>query len=136
MREVGAAFGGETTGHLFFKENYEADSGLITALVAMEALSRSGKKLSQLVDECRRYAMMPEMNIEVDEDKNIVFGRLKAAFPGLKFDELDGLTIWLPNGWFNLRASNTEPIMRLNAEAHTQAELEELTSTLTRLITV
>ena len=136
MREVGAAFGGETTGHLFFKENYEADSGLITALVAMEALSRSGKKLSQLVDECRRYAMMPEMNIEVDEDKSIIFDRLKAAFPGLKFDELDGLTIWLTNGWFNLRASNTEPIMRLNAEAHTQAELEELTSTLTRLITV
>lgn len=134
MREIGAAFGGETTGHLFFKENYEADSGLITALVGMEALSRSGKKLSELVNECRRYAMMPEMNIEVDEDKSLVFERLKAAFPGQKFDELDGLTIWLNNGWFNLRASNTEPIMRLNAEAHTQAELDELTTTLTGLI--
>ena len=135
MREVGAAFGGETTGHLFFKENYEADSGLITALVAMEALSRSGKRLSDLVDECRRYAMMPEMNIEVAEDKSAVFDRLQAAFPGQKFDELDGLTIWLDNGWFNLRASNTEPVMRLNAEAKTQPELDELTAKVTEIIT-
>ena len=135
MRQVGAAFGGETTGHLFFKENYEADSGLITALVAMEALSRSGKKLSELVDEYRRYAMMPEMNLEVTEDKSTVFNRLIAAFPDQKSDELDGLTIWLENGWFNLRASNTEPVMRLNAEAHSQAELAELTTKLTALIT-
>lgn len=135
MREIGAPFGGETTGHLFFKENYDADSGLITALVAMQALTNSGKKLSELVDECRRYAMIPEMNLEVSEDKEIIFSRLRIAFQESKYDELDGLTIWLDGGWFNLRASNTEPVMRLNAEAKTQEELDKLVSQVIKIIT-
>lgn len=134
MRETGAPFGGETTGHVFFKENYEADSGLIAALVAMQALSDSGKKLSELIDEYRRYAMIPELNIETTGDKGAIFARLKTAFASDKQDELDGLTVWQESGWFNLRSSNTEPVMRLNAEAKTQAELDALVTKVTNLI--
>lgn len=134
LREVGGAFGGETTGHLFFKENYEADSGMIAALVGMQALTSSGKKLSQLVDEYRRYAMIPEMNLVVSEDKAAVFERLKQAFSEGHFDELDGLTVEYPDFWFNLRASNTEPLMRLNAEAENQAALDQLVAQIAQLI--
>ncbi len=134
MRQVGAPFGGETTGHIFFKENYDADSGLLAALVAMQAISNSGKKLSELVDEYRRYAMTPELNFTVTEDKSVIFDRLKSTFASSKYDELDGLTVWLDNGWFNLRASNTEPVMRLNAEANDQATLDTLISDVTAMI--
>jgi len=133
LREVGAPFGGETTGHFFFKENFDADSGLITALVAMQALSESGKKLSELVDEYHTYAMGPEINFEVT-DTAAVFARLKEVFADGEQDELDGLTVNYPDKWFNVRASNTEPVMRLNAEAHTQEELDSLVSTITKTI--
>lgn len=126
LREVGGAFGGETTGHMFYKENYEADSGLIVALTTIQALSDSGKKLSELVDEYRRYVMIPERNLDISEDKVAVFERLKELFKDGQQDELDGLTVNYPFGWFNLRASNTEPVMRLNAEAATQVELDQL----------
>lgn len=134
MRSVGAPFGGETTGHMFFKENYDADSGLITALVAMQALSDSGQKLSELVDSYRRYVMPAEMNLEVVKDKSLVFSDLKQAFPEGTFDELDGLTVWYPSYWFNLRASNTEPVMRLNAEASNQEELDTVVAKVTATI--
>jgi phosphomannomutase len=134
MRELNAPFGGETTGHIFFVENYEADSGLIAALVAMQALTNSGKKLSELIDEYRRYSMIPERNIETMGDKNDIFDRLKTAFPNDQKDELDGLTVWFDYGWFNLRASNTEPVMRLNAEATTPAQLDALVTSVIDLI--
>ena len=133
MRQEGAAFGGETTGHMFFRENYDADSGLITALVAMQALSESGKKLSELVDEYRRYAMIPETNLEV-ADPQAVFAHLRETFKDGEQDELDGLTVNYPDKWFNLRASNTEPVMRLNAEAKAQAELDEFVTKITAAI--
>lgn len=133
MRERSAAFGGETTGHLFFKENYFADSGLIAALVAMQALSDSGKKLSALIDEYRRYAMIPETNFEV-KDKAGALTRLKDAFADGEQDELDGLTVNYPNSWFNVRISNTEPVIRLNAEAESQETLEALVAKVTSVI--
>jgi phosphomannomutase len=134
MRQVGAPFGGETTGHIFFTENYDADSGLLAALVAMQAISDSGKKLSELIDEYRRYAMTPELNFTVSEDKAVIFDRLKTTFKDAKFDELDGLTVWLNDGWFNLRASNTEPLIRLNAESKDQASLDELIAAVSKEI--
>lgn len=134
MRQRGAPFGGETTGHLFFKENYDADSGLIAALVAMQALSVSNKKLSELVDEYRRYVMIPEMNLEVS-NKQAVFEKLKETFSDGDQEELDGLTVNYPNYWFNIRASNTEPVMRLNAEATTKEEVDKLVAKITQLIT-
>lgn len=134
LRERGAPFGGETTGHFFFKENFDADSGLLTALVAMQALSETGKKLSELVDEYRRYAIIPETNFEA-HDKDAIFSELKEQFKDADQDELDGLTINLEDRWFNLRASNTEPVMRLNAEAKTQEDLDDLVAKVTAVIT-
>ncbi len=133
MREVGAPFGGETTGHMFFKENYDADSGLITALVGMQALANSGKKLSELVDSYRTYVMVPEINLHTSVSKDEVFAKLKELFAEGEFDELDGLTVNYPDYWFNLRASNTEPVMRLNAEARTQAQLDEVVAKVTQV---
>ncbi len=134
LREHGAPFGGETTGHFFFKENYDADSGLLTALVTMQALSESGKKLSELVDEYRRYAMITETNFEVI-DKEAVFEKLKDLYKDGEQDELDGLTVNYADFWFNLRASNTEPVMRLNAEASNKEKLDKLVAKLTSVIT-
>ena len=134
LRERGAIFGGETTGHLFFKENYDADSGLIAALVAMQAISDSGKKLSELVDAYRKYSMIPEMNFTTDRPKEIVFNSLQQAFSEGTYDMLDGLTVTYPTFWFNLRASNTEPVMRLNAEAETQQELEKVVEKIRTII--
>lgn len=125
LREVGAPFGGETTGHFFFKENYDSDAALITALVAMQAISDSGKKLSELIDEYRLYAIIPETNFSV-EDTSAVFNRLREYFNDGEQDELDGITVNYPDSWFNIRASNTEPLVRLNAEANTQEQLDAL----------
>lgn len=135
MRKIGAAFGGETTGHMFFKENYDADSGLITALVAMQALSDSNQKLSELIDGYRLYQMIPEMNIETKTDKEHLFKKLSEAFADGEQDWLDGLTVNYPDYWFNLRASNTEPVMRLNAEAKTVEQLDELVDKVTGIVT-
>jgi len=133
LREVGAPFGGETTGHFFFTENFDADSGLITALVAIQAISDSGKKLSALVDEYHMYAMGPEVNFEVENPAEVL-GKLREAFKDGDQDELDGLTINYPTKWFNIRASNTEPVIRLNAEAETQEELDEFVARIKQVI--
>lgn len=133
LRDHRAHFGGETTGHLFFAENYEADSGLIAALVAIQALSKTNRKLSEVIDSYRYYAMMPEMNFEVT-NKQAVFDRLRNEFKDGEQDELDGLTVGYEDGWFNVRASNTEPVMRLNAEATDQKKLEVLVERVKRII--
>lgn len=125
VRELGATFGGETTGHLFFAENFDADSGMIAALVVMQALAETDKKLSELVDEYRRYELPHEINFTVS-DIHEVFDRLRDMFKDAQQDELDGLTIELEDGWFNLRASNTEPVVRLNIEATDKNTLEQL----------
>lgn len=133
MRDRNAPFGGETTGHLFFKENYYADSGLIGALMVIVALQESGKKLSELVDEYRHYSMIPETNFKVS-DAVAVIKTLEAKFSDGEQDTLDGLTVEYPDFWFNIRVSNTEPVIRLNAEAKTKQQLEELVNKITRQI--
>lgn len=134
QRIISGVFGGETTGHFFYKENYDADSGLIVALTAMQALTNSGKKLSELVDEYRLYAMIPEKNFETSRPKEDIFKSLEGEFSEGRVDYLDGLTINYKNWWINLRASNTEPVMRLNAEATTQLELDEIVAKVTAVI--
>jgi len=128
MREHQALFGGETTGHMFFRDNYYADSGLITALVIMQAISDDGRKLSEIVDAYHLYPMIPETNFEVDSNakKDAILESLKQKFSDGQIDELDGVTVNYPDGWINLRPSNTEPVLRLNAEATSQARLDEL----------
>ena len=103
-----------------FKDNYFADSGLIGALVAMVALSESGERLSTLIDTYHRYLMIPEMNLKV-ADAVDVLTRLAEHFQDGIQDRLDGLTVNYPDWWFNLRVSNTEPVVRLNLEANDQA---------------
>ncbi|HET8669165.1 MAG TPA: hypothetical protein VFM05_00660, partial [Candidatus Saccharimonadales bacterium] len=125
LRERGAPFGGETTGHLFFQENYDADSGLIAALVAIQALAESGKKLSELINGYRRYVMLPEIMFEVD-DADAALDALRQAFQDGKQEEIDGLTVEYDYGWFNIRKSNTEPVIKLNVEAETQKSAEAL----------
>jgi phosphomannomutase len=133
MRQQGAPFGGETTGHLFFKENYDVDSGLIGALVAMQALTNSNKKLSELVDEYRRYVMGPEVSFKV-EDRAAALLDLRKTFSDGDQDELDGLTVNYPNYWFNIRVSNTEPVMKLNVEATTKEQHDKLIARITQIV--
>jgi phosphomannomutase len=135
MREVDAPFGGEASGHFYFRDNYYADSGLIGAVIGLFVAGLSGKKLSEIREQYTHYATIPETNFVV-EDKAAALQRIEEAFPGHEVDKLDGLTFTFENGsWFNVRTSNTEPVMRLNAEAPDQAALDQLVTKVTSLIT-
>ena len=124
MAETGAVFGGEHSGHYYFRDNYRADSGLIAALMVLESLSRHPAGLSDLVSDLDRYAASGELNTKV-VDAAAVIERVAASFPDARQDRLDGLTVDLGDWWFNLRPSNTEPLLRLNLEAPTPDEVEE-----------
>ncbi|MEZ5134436.1 MAG: phosphomannomutase/phosphoglucomutase [Acidimicrobiales bacterium] len=116
MADTGAAFGGEHSGHYYFRDNYRADSGIIAALVVLQALSHAGVALSVLRKPFERYAASGELNTTVP-DTAAVIDRVAAAYPEAEQDRLDGLTVDLGEWWFNLRPSNTEPLLRLNLEA-------------------
>ena len=135
MRNHSAVFGGEPSGHYYFEDNYMADSGLIAAVIALAILSDSGQKLSELIAPYRQaYVQINETNFEVS-DKDATLKRLETAFANETTDWLDGLTVNFADAWFNVRASNTEPLLRLNAEAKTQQELDDLVTKVTELIT-
>jgi phosphomannomutase len=116
MAETGAAFGGEHSGHYYFRDNFRADSGLIAALMVLDAVSASGQPLSQLLQPLQRYAASGEINTRVD-DVHAVIDRVAATYAAHEQDRLDGLTVDAGSWWFNLRPSNTEPLLRLNLEA-------------------
>jgi phosphomannomutase len=124
MRKYDAVFAGEHSGHYYFRDNWYADSGLIAAVCAIGALSDSGMKLSELVAKYEKYAASGEINFTV-ADKDAKIAELKAAYADGEQDELDGLTVNYPDWWFIVRPSNTEPLLRLNVEATTQALLDE-----------
>ena len=134
MAETGAVFGGEHSAHYYFLDNYRADSGLIAAMFVLAELSRAGKPLSEVRKPFDRYAASGEINTQVD-DPAAVIERVAAAFPGRPQDRLDGLTVDCGPWWFNLRASNTEPLLRLNLEAPTRAECDDRVVELLALIT-
>jgi len=118
MADTGAVFGGEHSGHYYFRENYRADSGLIAALVVLEVLSRAGRPLSELLEPYRRYADSGEVNTEVADPAAAVEAvAAHYAAEGMAVDRTDGLTVDFGSWWFNLRPSNTEPLLRLNVEA-------------------
>jgi phosphomannomutase len=130
MAETGAIFGGEHSGHYYFRENYRADSGLIAAVVALGELSASGGTLSTLLQPFRRYASSGEINSRVD-DAAATIEHLAATHADGRQDRLDGLTVEYDHEWwFNARASNTEPLLRLNVEATTEQLLDEETADL------
>ncbi|MGH3240228.1 MAG: phosphomannomutase/phosphoglucomutase, partial [Spirillospora sp.] len=121
MAESGAVFGGEHSAHFYFRDFWFADSGMLAALHVLAALGEQAGPLSELLDEYTRYAASGEINSEV-ADQDAATANVREAFagrPGIAVDELDGLTVTDASGgwWFNLRPSNTEPLLRLNAEA-------------------
>ena len=120
MTETGAIFGGEHSAHYYFRDFWRADSGMLAALHVLAALGEQPEPLSRLMAEYTRYASSGEVNSTVTDQHE----RMRAVAeefgdrPGARTDELDGLTVELPDGaWFNLRPSNTEPLLRLNVEA-------------------
>jgi phosphomannomutase len=123
MAETGAAFGGEHSAHYYFRDNFRADSGSIAALVVLERICKAGVPLSQLRRPFDRYAASGEINTSVD-DPAAVIDRVAAAYPGAAQDRVDGLTLDLGDWWFNLRPSNTEPLLRLNLEAPTRSAVD------------
>jgi phosphomannomutase len=133
MREANAPFGGEASGHFYFKDNWYADSGLIAAIIGLYVLSRSGKKLSQLRQQYTHYAAIPETNFIV-KDKDLVLKSIKNTFKDAQIDELDGVTLTFKDGWMNIRGSNTEPLLRLNAEADSQSILNNYVNKATKII--
>ncbi|HTY71995.1 MAG TPA: phosphomannomutase/phosphoglucomutase [Actinomycetes bacterium] len=129
MAETGAVFGGEHSGHFYFRDFWRADSGMLAALHTLAALGRTppGTVLSDLLEPYDRYVASGEINSSV-ADPAAVTARVEAAYaaPGVETDHLDGLTVSTPEWWFNLRPSNTEPLLRLNAEARDRATMERI----------
>jgi len=124
MADEGAAFAGEHSGHYYFRDNYRADSGLIAALLVLEALSESDGAMSELLAPYERYAASGERNTAV-EDPAAVIDRVAAHYADRPQDRLDGLTVDLGDWWFNLRPSNTEPLLRLNVEVADEATCQD-----------
>ncbi|MFC7382367.1 phosphomannomutase/phosphoglucomutase [Sphaerisporangium rhizosphaerae] len=119
MARTGAVFGGEHSAHYYFRDFWFADSGMLAALHVLAALGEQRRPLSELLERYARYAASGEINSTVP-DQAAATARVRAAFAGrdgASVDELDGLTVSGPDWWFNLRPSNTEPLLRLNAEA-------------------
>jgi phosphomannomutase len=123
MAETGAIFGGEHSGHYYFKENFRADSGMIAALLVLEAMSESGTPLSKTVEPYERYSDSGEINSEVS-DQQATLDRLAERYSDGTQDLTDGLTVEFDDWWFNCRPSNTEPLLRLNLEARTTELME------------
>ncbi len=126
MAETGAIFAVEHSGHYYFRDNFRADSGLIAALLLLEAVAVADAPLSEVVAPYDRYVASGEINFEV-ADQDAAQARVAEAFADRgEADHEDGLTVVLEEGWFNLRPSNTEPLLRLNAEADDRATMEAL----------
>jgi phosphomannomutase len=130
MAETDAVFGGEHSGHFYFRDFWRADSGMLAALHALAALGQtpSGTALSGLLSKYQRYVESGEINSRV-ADAKAVMAELKRQYserPDVELDELDGLTVAGVDWWFNVRASNTEPLLRLNAEAKTAQQVDAI----------
>jgi phosphomannomutase len=133
MAETGAIFGGEHSAHYYFRDNWRADSGSIAALLVLEQLGRADIPLSELRKPFERYVQSGEINSRVD-DPAAVIERVAAEFTSCHQDRLDGLTVECGDWWFNLRPSNTEPLLRLNLEAPDAASCETHTAEVLALI--
>jgi phosphomannomutase len=133
MAETGAVFGGEHSGHYYFKDNYRADSGMLAMLYLLQVVSEDGRPLSEIRADVERYAASGEINFTVD-DQEAVMNRVERHFGGATVDRLDGLTVDLGERWFNLRPSNTEPLLRLNAEAPDEDTVEALVAEVRNIV--
>jgi phosphomannomutase len=134
MADSGAVFGGEHSAHYYFARNYNADSGLIASLMVMAEAGRNGVPLSEVRRPYERYSASGEINTEVS-DALAVIERVSNEYSGNKQDRLDGLSVDCGDWWFNLRPSNTEPLLRLNLEAADRNSCDDRVATLLGLIT-
>ncbi len=133
MAESDAVFGGEHSGHYYFKANYRADSGIMAMLVLLRVLSDAGVPLSELRTRYEPYAQSGEINFEV-ADKALADAAVERVFTEYPIDRLDGLTVDLGDRWFNLRPSNTEPVLRLNVEGPDAGAVADLVAQVTAII--
>ncbi|NBS29092.1 MAG: phosphomannomutase/phosphoglucomutase [Actinobacteria bacterium] len=134
MAETNAVFGGEHSAHYYFADNFRADSGLIASLVMISELARSGSTLSKMRMPFEPYVASGEINTTVD-DPTAVIDRVREMYRNAVVDELDGLTVDAGDWWFNLRPSNTEPLLRLNLEAQDSASCDEHVAEVLSIIT-
>jgi phosphomannomutase len=124
MLEHDAIFGGELSGHFYFRENFGADSGAIAFAAALSALAAGEGSLSAQIRPARRYAQSGEINFET-EDKELAIEELRSAYPKARIEQLDGITLDMGEWWCNVRPSNTEPLLRLNLEGPDAATVEK-----------
>ena len=136
MAETGAVFGGEHSGHFYFRDFWFADSGMLAALHVLAALGGQGVPLSQLLASYGRYVASGEINSEVADQRGATEAvrRAFAGRPGVSMDELDGLTVAGQDWWFNVRPSNTEPLLRLNVEASDESTLAATRDEVLRIV--
>ncbi len=133
MKETGAIFGGEHSAHFYFRDNYRADSGILASLVLLQIMSEAGKPLSEIRKDYEPYAQSGEVNFEVAAKEDAV-AAVEVEFAHGNADQLDGLTIDLGDRWLNLRASNTEPVLRLNVEAPTDEGVAAIVASVTSIL--
>ena len=124
MRDSHAIFGGELSGHFYYRDNYYADSGMITLVHVINIVSEAGSPISELIKPLRRYHHSGEINFRV-EDKQAKMDELARRYGDGQVDHLDGVTVMYKDWWFNCRPSNTEPLLRLNVEAKSKGLLDE-----------
>ncbi|MGA0217261.1 MAG: phosphomannomutase/phosphoglucomutase, partial [Ilumatobacteraceae bacterium] len=134
MAETNAVFGGEHSAHYYFADNFRADSGLIASLLMISELARSGSTLSKMRMPFEPYVASGEINTTVD-DPIVVIDRVREMYRTAVVDELDGLTVDAGDWWFNLRPSNSEPLLRLNLEAQDSASCDEHVAEVLSIIT-
>lgn len=133
MRENNAIFAGELSGHYYYRDFYFADSGIITLIQIINILNKKNVPMSNLVSSCRRYFSTREINFDVD-DKDAKIAKLAEIFSDGKINYTDGITVEYNDWWFNVRKSNTEPILRLNLEATTNKIMEKMKKTVIEAI--
>lgn len=133
MAESDGIFGGELSGHFYFKDFWYCDSGMLTFIQVVNVMSRSGKRLGELLAPLNVYVASGERNFE-NEDKSGTIKSLAARYHDADVDYLDGITVQYRDWWFNVRASNTEPLLRLNMEATSQELLNQKLTELTPLL--
>ena len=126
MKEEKAVFAGELSGHFYFSENFNAESSALAALRIMNLINNSGKRFSGIVDELKVYAQSGEINRKVTDPDKII-KKIEEKYGDGKVYHLDGLSVEYEGWWFNIRKSNTEPVLRINLEADTKELMEEKT---------
>jgi phosphomannomutase len=134
MAETGAVFGGEHSAHYYFRDNFRADSGIIASVLVLDELSRAEVPMSVLRQPFERYAASGEINTAVP-DTAAAIERVATVYERFESDRIDGLSVDCGTWWFNLRPSNTEPLLRLNLEAHAREECDRRVAEVLQLLT-